>query len=484
MNSNRPLRVLYSASECAPWIKTGGLADVTAALPPALAALGVDVRVCLPGYRAVCAAAGAAPVCAQILGTNVRATQLPSGIPAYLVDAPALFDREGGPYQDSDGHDWADNAQRFGTFAHVAAILASDQSPLAWRPHIFHGHDWQTALAPVWLTADHLSAAASVMTIHNLAFQGLFPPAVADAIALPVDTYAVEGTEFYGQLSFLKGGLHYADALTTVSPTYAHEIQETGHGWGLEGLLARRRNDLIGIVNGIDDRIWDPATDPLIAARYTEHNLHAKARNKSALQKHMGLPADPTIPLLAVISRLSHQKGLDLVLAIADRLVALPTQLVVLGTGDTTIETAVRVFANDHPAHVAAHISFDETLAHLIEAGADMFLMPSRFEPCGLTQMYSQRYGTPPIAHATGGLVDTIVDERGSANERQSGFLFQQPTANALWEAVCRALDVFRNRDEWKRIQCNGMRKNFSWAGSAIEYLRLYERLAPLRPTV
>ncbi|MHB1565993.1 MAG: glycogen synthase GlgA [Acidiferrobacter sp.] len=482
MKSSRPLRVLYTASECAPWIKTGGLADVTAALPPALAALGVDVRVCLPGYRAVRTAAGAAPVCAQILGTNVRETQLPSGIPVYLVDAPALFDREGGPYQDLDGRDWADNAQRFGTFAHVAAILASDQSPLSWRPHIFHGHDWQTALAPVWLTAGHPPAAASLMTIHNLAFQGLFPPAVADTIALPIGTYAVEGTEFYGQLSFLKGGLHYADALTTVSPTYAHEIQQAGHGWGLEGLLARRREDLIGIVNGIDDHIWDPATDPLIAARYTERNLHDKARNKSALQRHMGLPVDPAIPLLAVISRLSHQKGLDLVLAIADRLAALPAQLVVLGAGETAIEAAVRVLANDHPAHIAAHIGFDEGLAHLIEAGADMFLMPSRFEPCGLTQMYSQRYGTPPIAHATGGLVDTIIDERGAANNCQSGFLFQEPTANALWEAVCRALDVSRNRDAWKHIQRNGMRKNFSWSKSACEYLHLYERLALLRP--
>lgn len=481
MNDGRPLRVLYAASECTPWVKTGGLADVTAALPPALAALGVDVRVCLPGYRAVRAAARDAPICAQILGTTVRETELPSGIPAYIIDAPLLFDRDGGPYQDAGGRDWVDNAERFGIFAHVAAVLAGRHSPLTWRPDIFHGHDWQTALAPVWLTAGGLRGGTSLLTIHNLAFQGLFPAAVADAIALPAGTYTVEGTEFYGQLSFLKGGLHYADALTTVSPTYAQEIQEASQGWGLEGLLARRRNDLTGIVNGIDDRTWNPATDPLIAARYTEHNLHGKTQNKWALQRHMGLPVDPAIPVLAVISRLSYQKGLDLVLAVADWLVARPAQLVVLGAGEIPLEAAVRTLANNHPAHVAVRIGFDENLAHLIEAGADMFLMPSRFEPCGLTQMYSQRYGTPPIAHATGGLADTIVDERDTANDNQSGFLFHEPTADAFWAALSRALDVYHDTNAWQNIQRNGMRRDFSWGKSAARYLQLYERLASER---
>ncbi len=471
-----PVRVLFVASECAPWVKTGGLADVVAALPAALVAAGLDVRVCLPFYRSIRREVGEAPACATVLGALVREATLPSGVPVYLIDAPWLFGRDGGPYQDGEGRDWRDNAQRFGLFARVCASLASDETPLLWRPDVFHGHDWQAGLGPMWLKTALPGAAPSVMTIHNLAFQGLFPPETVNALRLPPGVYAVEGVEFYGRLSFLKAGLHYADVLTTVSPTYAREIQEEAQGCGLHGLLARRRADLTGIVNGIDDIVWNPATDPLITARYDSKTLAEKRFNKEALQRRFDLVVDPTRPLFGMVGRLTWQKGVDLVAEIADRLVQAGGQLAVLGTGERGLEDSLRVLARRHRGAIAVRIGFEEGLAHEIEAGADLFLMPSRFEPCGLNQMYSQRYGTPPVARATGGLADTIRAV-GPGDCAGSGFLFEEATGTALWEAVEQALAAYRDASCWTRIMCHGMRQDFSWTRSALRYRALYHAL-------
>ncbi len=470
------LRVLFVASECAPWVKTGGLADVVAALPPALVTAGLDVRVCLPYYRSLRREVGEAPPVATVVGALVRKARLPSGIIAYLIDALWLFGRDGGPYQDADGRDWPDNAQRFGLFAHAAAILASDETPLLWRPDIFHGHDWQAGLGPLWLKMSLPKPAPSIMTIHNLAFQGLFPAQTMDALRLPPEVFAVEGAEFYGRLSFLKAGLHYADILTTVSPTYAQEIQGEAWGCGLHGLLTRRRDDLTGIVNGIDDQVWNPATDPLIPARYDRDQLAHKAVNKEGLQRRFDLALDPARPLFAMVGRLTWQKGVDLIAEVADRLVRAGGQLVVLGAGERSLEEVLRALAHRHRGAVSVRIGFDEALAHEIEAGADIFLMPSRFEPCGLNQMYSQRYGTPPVARATGGLADTIDRVDPGACEG-SGFLFDEPTGTALWESIEQALGAYRSPACWRRIMASGMRKDFSWAASAERYRVLYHSL-------
>ncbi len=471
------MRVLFVASECDPWVKTGGLGDVVAALPAALARAGVEVRVCLPFYRSVRRQVDAARSCATVLGTVIREARLPSGVPVYAVDAPWLFDRDGGPYQDRSGQDWADNGARFGLFGRVSAILASAESPLTWRPDIWHGHDWQAGLGPLWLKNGLARPAASLMTIHNLAFQGLFPPNLVATLGLPPATYAVEGAEFYGQLSFLKAGLHYACALTTVSPRYACEIQEETHGCGLQGLLRRRAGDLTGIVNGIDEQVWDPARDPLIEARYDARDCAGKRLNKESLQRRFGLSIDPARPLLVTVSRLTWQKGIDIAVGVADAWVEAGGQWIVLGSGEPDLEATVRALADRHPQAIAAHIGFDETLAHRLEAGADLFLMPSRFEPCGLNQMYSQRYGTLPVARATGGLADTIEDVDGDG-ATGTGFLFDEASPAGLWGALARALSVYRDPPRFAALRARAMSRHFSWEQSAARYADIYERLS------
>ena len=466
-------RVLFAAPECAPLTKTGGLGDVAGALPAALRALGVDVRVLLPAYGAL---PGREVAALELLGKRVRLLEstLPSGVPLYLLDCPELYMRNGGPYQTGDGEDWPDNALRFGLLSRVAALLGGAGSPLDWRPDVVHCNDWPTALAPLYLQREK-DPAASLMTVHNLAFQGLFEAQVLDSLALPRSDFSVERLEFYGRLSFLKGGLACADAITTVSPSYAAEIQAEAQGCGLDGLLRHRRAVLSGILNGIDEDVWDPARDPLIAERYDAASLEAKRANKAALQQRMELRVDAGVPLLGMVGRLTHQKGVDMVIAAAAELLALPAQLVVLGKGDRGQEHALAALAARHPGKVAVATGFNEELAHLIEAGADLFLMPSRFEPCGLNQMYSQRYGTPPVAHATGGLVDTIVDG-------ETGFLFERPERAALLAAVRRAVAAWRDRARWQTIQRAGMARDFSWAEPARRYADLYLRLARRQP--
>ena len=482
---SEPLRVLFATSECAPLVKTGGLGDVSAALPVALARLGVDARMLLPAYPSVLAQLPACRKLAQLApsaglpASSLLQGRTASGIPLYLLDCPEFFDRPGGPYQDESGSDWSDNALRFGLLSHVAALLASADSPLDWHPQVLHCNEWQTGLAPAYLHHASGARAATLLTVHNLAFQGIFGAELVAALGLPPDSFHPDGVEYYGKLSFLKAGLQFADAISTVSPGYALEIQSEPFGFGLQGLLAARKDCLYGILNGIDTSLWNPATDPLIASRYSADTLAAKAVNKSALRARLGLASAADVPLFAVISRLTEQKGLDWLLEIAPQLLALPAQLVLLGSGEPELERGFAALAQSHPQAVSATIGFDETLAHLIEAGADAFLMPSRFEPCGMNQMYSQRYGTPPIVRATGGLADTVVDctPAALAAGSASGFVFHEQSAAALLVTLERAASVWRERATWRALQHNGMARDFSWDASARRYVEIYARL-------
>jgi starch synthase len=488
--SEAPLRVLFATAEATPLIKTGGLGDVSGALPLALHRMGVDVRVLLPGYPAVLDALGArsrdAPaltVLAHAGPTRIVAATLPNGVPVIVADHPWLFERPGGPYQDPAGSDWNDNAERFGLFSKVAAMLAADASPLAWRPDVVHCNDWHTGLVPVYLRTAG-TACRSVLTLHNLAYQGLFPPAWIGPLELPPALFTPEGIEFYGALSFLKAGLVFADAITAVSPTYAREIQSAPLGFGLEGVLHARRAALFGILNGIDTDEWNPARDPRIEACYDSTNLAAKVANRRALRTRLGLEDARATPLFGVVSRLVEQKGIDLVADVAPRLLALPAQLAVLGSGDAALERRLTTLAAAHPGRIAVHIGFDETLAHLVEAGADAFLMPSRFEPCGMNQMYSQRYGTPPIVRRTGGLADTVVDCAPAtlADGTASGFVFEQASPAALFAAIERAVAAFGDASTWQALQRNGMARDFGWTRAAAGHAELYARVTATRP--
>lgn len=479
------MRILFVTSEAAPLIKTGGLADVSAALPVALRALGADVRMLLPGYPKVLnALPGLKPV-AQFTAlptfppARLLQADSPDGVPLWVLDCPEYFQRGGGPYQDEHGFDWPDNAQRFGLLSRIAAILGSAETPFDWRPQVVHCNDWQTGLAPAYLHYAH-HPAPCVMTIHNLAFQGMFPSHLVPELGLPWECYQIDGVEFHGHLSFMKAGLHYSRHITTVSPTYAREIQTDELGFGLQGLLRARGAALTGILNGIDNDEWNPANDRHLAAGYSASDLRGKLDNKLALQKRMGLHVDADTPLFGLVSRFTHQKGLDLVLEIAPHLVAAGAQLVLLGSGDAGMQRWALDLAHHHSGRIGAYVGFDEGLSHLIEAGADVFLMPSRFEPCGLNQMYSQRYGTPPIVHATGGLADSVVDcnEASLLSGEASGFVFHHMTAQELLHTIHRALAMYRDRANWQAVQLNGMRKDFGWRASAEAYLQIYRRLA------
>jgi len=490
----RRLRLLFVSSEARPLAKTGGLGDVSADLPAALRALGHDVRLLLPAYRPAMRraqeAGGGLRVASLALQRDpepvrLLAARLPgSNVPVWLADA-WRFDREGGPYTGPDGADWPDNAERFALFARAAAAVARDEAGLGWRPDLVHANDWQSALACAYLAAGELEGRprpATVFTIHNLAYQGLFPAEQFWRLGLPPAFWSADGLEFYGQCSYIKGGLVYADWLTTVSPTYAREIRTPEHGCLLDGLLRARADRLVGILNGADYRTWNPARDPHLAAPYSRRDLSGKAQDKAALQREAGLPVEPATPLMAMVTRLAAQKGVDLVLAAAPRLLADGAQLVVLGTGDRGLEEGLRELQRRFPQQARAWIAFDEGLAHRIEAGADLFLMPSRFEPCGLNQLYSLRYGTLPVVRRTGGLADTVVD-LAEGEERATGFLFDEPTAEALAGAAGRALACYRERPQtWRRMVRNAMAQDFSWRRSAEAYVGLYRRALAARP--
>jgi starch synthase len=480
------VKVLFATSEAHPLVKTGGLADVSGALPAALRREGVDARLLMPGYPAVLAAtAGAGQTLATLRPEPFPEARLVAGtldgdVPLLVLDCPPLYQREGGPYQRGDGSDWPDNDVRFGLLARVAAALAGDDSPLDWKPDLLHCNDWQTGLAPAYMALSGRPAAPSLLTIHNLAYQGIFQPGTLPRVGLPWDWFRLDALEYYGNISYLKAGLQFATALSTVSPTYAREIQGEPLGFGLQGLLAWRSEDLTGILNGIDTAAWNPAADPSLPQTYAADCLARKEVNRRALRMALGLDASPGVPVAGVISRLTHQKGLDLLLACADRMLELPVQLAVLGSGDASLEHGFTQLARRHPGRVGVRLGFDEAFSHLIEAGADFFVMPSRFEPCGLNQMYSQHYGTPVVARATGGLADSIVDlAPGTAwrSQAATGFLFDEATPEALLTAIARAAEAYRNRHLWRHLQRNGMGRDFSWNGAARRYRDLYRSL-------
>lgn len=485
-----PIRVLYVSSEVYPLAKTGGLADVSSVLPSALRQLGVDARILMPAYSGVIEGLGGQPVGPPLRTLpDLEAVQLFQGTlpealpgaltPVYAIGCASLYNRPGGPYVDTHGGDWPDNAIRFGVLSKIAALFGSGSGFEHWQPHIIHCNDWQAGLAPAYLAHDPEARARSVVSIHNLAFQGNFSPDLLPVLGLPWACFHAHGVEFYGQISFLKAGLYYADHITTVSRRYAHEIQTPEFGFGLQGLLADHNNRLTGILNGIDADHWNPETDPYLSVHYGPGNLCDKARNKRLLQERLALALEPHQPLLALITRLTYQKGIDLLLELAEELLQQPLQLAILGSGDKTYEAQWRALAEEYPGQVGVTIGYDEQLAHLLEAGADIFLMPSRFEPCGLNQMYSMRYGTLPVVRCTGGLADSVVDTtpRSLLDGRATGFVFEGANRAELLACILRTLLLYGDQHTWRRIQYNGMQQDFSWSASAAQYLELYRQL-------
>ncbi len=495
---SQPLKILMASSEAVPFAKTGGLADVAGALPLELARLGHDVRLLIPrygtldrsGYRFADYARITVPSPSGSVDALVERTELfppnlnaRTSVPVFAVRHDPFFFRPG-LYQER-GVDYPDNLKRFSFFSRaVLELLIAFQRIDGWKPDLLHLHDWQTALCAVYLRTlyagrPEVAGVRSILTLHNVAYQGLFPGECFAETGLPAALFTPAGLEFYGSLNLLKGGILFADFLTTVSPTYSREIQTPEFGFGLEGVLAQRKDRLVGLVNGIDIEVWNPAADPLIPARYSAADFSGKSTCKRALQRELGLPAD-NVPLLAMVSRLTGQKGLDLLLSIVPELMELNLQLAVLGTGDPEYEAELRSLQAKFPQKIGVRIGFDEGLAHRMEAGADMFVMPSRYEPCGLSQLYSLRYGTVPIVRRTGGLADTVVPYSPLAlrDGRATGFMFGEATPHALLTVICLALCVYRDREAWRSLIEAGMTTDVSWTGSAQAYVELYRKVA------
>ncbi|KQX57654.1 MULTISPECIES: glycogen synthase GlgA [unclassified Ensifer] len=476
------MNVLSVASEVYPLIKTGGLADVVGALPAALLPHGVKTRTLVPGYPAVLQKLKKKKKVGSfenLFGNpaTVFAAEI-DGLDLLVLDQPELYARDGGPYVDATGRDYVDNFRRFAALSLAAAEIAGGDVVSGWKPDIVHAHDWQTALTPVYMHFGPAAATPTVMTIHNIAFQGQFGALVFPELALPAEAFSMQFVEYYGDVGFLKGGLQTADAITTVSPSYAQEILTPEFGMGLEGLLKSRVADLSGIVNGIDADIWDPQTDPHIAQHFSATSLKQRAVNRRALEERFGLEKGNG-PIFCVVSRLTWQKGMDLVAEIADELVAMGGKLVVLGSGDAALEGALLAAASRHRGHIGMVTGYNEPLSHLMQAGSDAILIPSRFEPCGLTQLYGLRYGCVPVVARTGGLADTIIDanEAGLAAKVATGFQFTPVNADGLRLAIRRALRAYSEPKVWSKIQTQGMKSDVSWATSAERYVSLYSGL-------
>jgi len=482
------MRVLQVSAEIYPLLKTGGLADVTGALPAALARAGCEPRVLLPGFPSILAGLSEATEVTSLhtsFGerTTLRLGHLSAlgGLAAYVIDAPALYDRPGDPYLDESGQPHADNHRRFALLGQAASALAHGADP-SWAPQVVHSHDWHAALANAYLA---LSGAGSrnhvrtVYTVHNLAYQGLFPPYLLPELGLPASAFTIDGLEFHGQVSFMKAGLAYADRVTTVSPSYAREIQTPEYGCGLDGLLRQRQVLLSGILNGVDNEVWNPGRDPHLVARYDVARLAGKARCKAALQAELGLEPEPKALLFGIVGRFAEQKGLPLLLAVLPDIVRLGGQLVLLGSGDAGLEQALRDAAAAHPAEVALRIGYDEPLAHRIFAATDVTLVPSRYEPCGLTQMYGLRYGSLPLVRRVGGLADTVVDctLEDMADAVATGFVFDSFDADQMRRAVRRAFALYTRPAQWRAVQRRGMSQRFGWDDAARQYAALYREL-------
>ena len=482
------MRVLHVAAEIFPLVKTGGLADVLGALPQALIKQGADVRLLLPGLPAIADAVLHQKTVCEIgpafgaARVSLRLGQMPyTHVPVYVVDAPYLYRRAGSPYQDSTGAEWGDNVLRFALLGWVAAHLAAGELDADWVPHVMHAHDWHAAMGCAYIAAHPPTQVATVFTVHNLAYQGLFPSGDFPLLGLPSRFMAASALEYHQQLSFMKAGLKFAQRITTVSPTYAREIATHEFGFGLDGVIRSRGSDVSGVLNGVDGEVWNPAKDTALPAPYSPAQPERKRLCKAALQAELGLDTRADAPVFGVVSRLTSQKGLDLVLAVLPGLLRRGGQLALQGTGDPTLEAAFVAAAKAHPKQVAVRIGYDEVFAHRLIAGADVMLVPSRFEPCGLTQLYGLRYGTVPLVRRVGGLADTVVDatEESLSDDRATGLMFEAATPAALDSALQRAFGLFTHPEMWRRLMLRGMAQDFSWDGAAKQYTALYGGVVP-----
>ncbi|MCJ8150498.1 glycogen synthase GlgA [Shinella sedimenti] len=475
------MNILSVASEVFPLIKTGGLADVAGALPLALAGHGIRVRTLMPGYPIVMQRLTGPKVVATfdgLLGEPARILAVThEGLDLLVLDAPTFFDRPGGPYTDGSGNDFVDNWQRFAALSFAGAEVARGLLP-DWRPDIVQAHDWQAAMTPVYMRYTGLQHIPTILTVHNLAFQGQFGADIFDKLRLPPQAFAVDGLEYYGDVGFLKGGLRTAWSITTVSPTYAQEIMTPEYGMGLEGLINARSADLEGIVNGIDTAVWNPESDTHIARPYAAGSLRQRAVNRQAVAERFNIEQDGG-PIFCVISRLTWQKGIDIIADVTDWIVEQGGKLVVLGSGDQGLEGALLAAASRHRGRIGIVIGYNEPLSHLMQAGADAILIPSRFEPCGLTQLYGLRYGCIPVVARTGGLADTVIDANEAALSARvaTGFQFTPINADGLRQALRRVFKAWQEPKVWGRIQNQGMKAEVSWESSAARYADLFSSL-------
>jgi starch synthase len=476
------MQVLHVCSELFPLLKTGGLADVIGALPAAQIAQGIDVRILIPAFPDIKNGVGET----HLVGTlQTFAGQVElrygsyGGVGIYLIDAPELYDRHGSPYQDQSSSPYPDNHLRFALLGWVGCELACGFDS-CWRPDIVHSHDWHAGLTAAYIAARG-HPAKTVFTVHNLAYQGLFSAHHLRHLHLPLEYFSMFGLEFYGQISYLKAGLFYSDHVTTVSPTYAQEITQPEYGYGLECLLQelQEKGKLSGILNGVDEAIWQPRSDKLLASRYDKESLSAKSLNKAYLQRAMGLDIDDTRLVFALVSRLTHQKGLDLVIESLPAILESGGQLAVLGVGDAVLQQAFLTVAAENPGQVAVQLGYHEAFSHRIIGGSDVIMVPSRFEPCGLTQLYGLKYGTLPLVRNTGGLADTVVDcaLENLADGTASGFVFEDANGEALSHAIRRAFVLWEHPEQWHQVQRRAMEMDFSWQVAAQAYLSLYQGL-------
>ena len=475
------IEVLSVASEIYPLIKTGGLADVAGALPAALVESGVTMRTLLPGYPAVLGRiAGGREVARfdDLFGVTGRLIAgRVEGLDLIVLDAPALYDRPGNPYMGPEGWDWPDNWKRFAALSWVASELGLGLVD-GYRPQVIHAHDWQAGLVPAYVKFGPSATLKTVMTVHNMAFQGTFGADIFSQLRLPLHAFSVEGVEYYGGVGYLKAGVECADVVTTVSPSYADEIRTPAFGMGLEGLLNNRSGTVFGVLNGIDMLAWNPATDPALKRNYSAGTIQGRTENKWAVLEAFGLDVLDG-PLFAVVSRLTWQKGIDLLAANIDRLVEQGGQLAVLGSGDAELENAIRAASLRHPGKVGLITGYNEALSHLMQGGADVMMVPSRFEPCGLTQLYALRYGSIPLVSRVGGLNDTVIDANVAALQADvaTGVQFAPPDEQALANAIRRVFELYNDQKSWKKMQRRGMKSDVSWASSAAHYAQIYASL-------
>lgn len=481
------MKILHVCSEVFPLLKTGGLADVSGALPEALNKLDTDNRLLVPGFPAFMNGVQDKKLVVELYGKfGASYIKLYLGklnnVDIYIIDAPELYNRTGNPYLNSDNQAYSDNYLRFALLGWMAARIA-DSLDSDWVPNIVHGHDWHAGLMPAYIKATEMYSgnklASTVLTVHNLAYQGIFPDYVYNELELPSNFFSVNGMEFYGQISFLKSGLYFADKLTTVSPTYALEIQTKEQGCGLEGLLYNRGSDLSGVLNGVDPKIWSPSQDSIIAKNFSSKSIAGKSECRLTLQTHTGISQQTEKPIFAIVSRLTEQKGLHLVVEGIYEIINRGGQVVILGSGDKEIESAFEHVAKTHPESVALQLGYDENHAHRIIAGSDVIMVPSRFEPCGLTQLYGMAYGTLPLVHKVGGLKDTVTDSslENLADDLATGFVFNDFNVDGFNTAVRRAFALYARKADWKKVQKHAMQQNFGWDIAARKYLDIYSSL-------